>query len=276
MMGCDIIILAGQSNAEGTGIGDGPIFNGDDRILQLYDPQDNGFAPNADGEMILKVKKPWQFLIAPAKERFCDGCDRANFGLWFATEYIRRGFLENGRKILIVNAAVGGTGFKRKHWGEGDILSDRLYDMLDTAFAQEDSRLVAFLWHQGEHDVFENMDLPRDCLQQRYHDALLRLFSNVKNKCKQFRFPIIAAGVCEDYRVQNESYRTGCDAVLNATKTVCKEIGNAFVVDTHDLISNHQAVGNNDKAHFCRQSLYVLGNRYFEKYELWHNTLDQA
>ena len=141
-IGYDIIILAGQSNAEGTGLGAGPIFERDERILQLYDPQDNGFEANEAGEMLLKVKRPWQFLIAAAEERYCDGCNRANFGLWFAKEYIHHGFLKEGRKILIVNAAVGGTGFKKRHWGRGDILSERLYEMIDVSLTNDSSKIV--------------------------------------------------------------------------------------------------------------------------------------
>ena len=109
----DIIILAGQSNAEGTGVGEGGRYEPKDDILFLYDPQDNGFYFDEDGEPHLKVKRPWDFLIAPAKERFCDGEDRANFALWFAEKYKAQGLLGKDRKILIVNAAVGGTGFKR-------------------------------------------------------------------------------------------------------------------------------------------------------------------
>ncbi len=265
-MGYDIIVLAGQSNAEGTGLGDGPVFERNERILRLYDPQDNGFEPNDDGEMILKVKKPWQFLTAPAEERFCDGCDRASFGLWFATEYINSGLLAKGRKILMINAAVGGTGFKRGHWGRGEILSERLYEMIDTALKQKENRVVAFLWHQGEHDVFENMDLPREKLYENYRASLSALFNDVKERYAQFSFPIIAAGFSEEYRNQNEGYRSGCDAVLKATKEVCAKLGSAAVVDTFDLRSNNQVSGNGDLVHFCRESLYELGKRYFKKY----------
>ena len=91
----DIIVLAGQSNAEGTGLGEGPRYEPREDILFLYDPQDNGFEER-DGEMVLKVKRPFSFCIAPATERSCDGYQRANFALWFAEEYIRLGLLAKG------------------------------------------------------------------------------------------------------------------------------------------------------------------------------------
>ena len=130
----------------------------------------------------------------------------------------------------------------------------------------KDNKIVAFLWHQGEHDVFENMDLPREKLYENYRASLSTLFNDVKERYAQFSFPIIAAGFSEDYRNQNERYRSGCDAVLKATKEVCTELGNAAVIDTFDLCSNHQATGNGDLAHFCRESLYELGKCYFKKY----------
>ena len=263
-MGYDIIVLAGQSNAEGTGLGDGPVFVKDERILRLYDPQDNGFEENEAGEMILKVKKPWNFLISDAEERMCDGILRASFGLWFAKSYIEHGFLKQGRKILMINAAVGGTGFTRNHWGRGDILSDRLYDMLDTALAEKDSKIVAFLWHQGEHDVFENIGMPQEQLYEKYRKSLFTLFNDVKNRYSKFSFPFIAGGFVDEYQLLED--RAGCAVVLKATESVCQELGNAAVASGEGLLSNNQVSGNGDDVHFSRQSLYILAERYFQKY----------
>ena len=263
----DIVVLAGQSNAEGTGLGEGPRYEPKKEILFLYDPQDNGFSFDEEGEPHLKVKRPFTFCIAPAKERFCDGEDRANFALWFAERYMEAGLLKEGRKLLIVNAAVGGTGFKRGHWGRGEILSERLYEMLDLALTDKGSRLVAFLWHQGEHDAFENMGLSHEELYARYRPSLDGFFQTVRGRYGK-EFPVIAAGFSEQYRTQNEGYQIACDAVLAATKSVFAGLQNAAVIDSHDLLSNDQISGNGDKVHFCRSALYELGKRYFEKYLL--------
>ena len=40
----------------------------------------------------------------------------------------------------------------------------------------------------------------------------------------------------------------------------------AAFVETADLPSNNQKTGNGDDIHFCRESLHVLGQRYFEKF----------
>lgn len=263
-MSYDIIVLAGQSNAEGTGLGEGPVFLQDKRIMRLYDPQDNGFEKNEDGEMVLKVKKPWSFLISEAEERMCDGIVRGSFGLWFAKAYIERGFLKPGRKILMVNAAVGGTGFARRHWGRGEILSDRLYDMIDAALAEKDSKIVAFLWHQGEHDAFENIGASHEELYKKYRESLYTLFSDVKKRYSQFGFPFIAGGFVDEYQLLEDN--AGCATVFEATKSVCEELCNGAVASGTGLSSNNQVSGNGDKIHFSRQGLYILAQRYFEEY----------
>lgn len=266
-MAYDIIVLAGQSNAEGTGLGNGPMFEENERILQLYDPQDNGFEESANGEMLLKVKRPWHFLIAPAKERRKDGHVYGNFALWFAKRYIDSGLLKKNRKILIVNAAVGGTGFKKRHWGRGDVLSDRLYEMTDVATSAKGSKIVAFLWHQGEHDAFENEGSDSE-LYEEYYQNLLSFFTDVQNKYSAYSFPIIAGGFVDEYVKNNP----GCLAVFRATQAVSQTLKNVAVVSGEGLQSNNQAVGNGDDAHFCREALYELGQRYFEKYRQMTNT----
>jgi len=86
----DIIILAGQSNAEGSGRG----------------PVQEEYIPNGD---VLAMHS--DFTITVAQERVFDGVKFNDFSLSFSQEYIKSGRLQDGRKILIVRAAVGGTGF---------------------------------------------------------------------------------------------------------------------------------------------------------------------
>ena len=185
-------------------------------------------------------------------------------GKLYAEEYIRLGLLAKGRKILIVNAAVGGTGFKRKHWGRGEILSERLYEMLELATSEPQNKMIAFLWHQGEHDVFENLGVPQEELYARYKTSLKEFFQTVRVRYGDV--PVIAAGFSEQYRTQNEEYRKGCDTVSRVTREVFSAIGNAAFIETQDLRSNDQVSGNGDIVHFCRESLYELGHRYFEKF----------
>ena len=45
------------------------------------------------------------------------------------------------------------------------------------------------------------------------------------------------------------------------------ELGNSAFVNTDDLPSNKEKVGNNNEIHFSREGLLKLGERYFEKHK---------
>lgn len=92
----DIIIQAGQSNSEGYGFG----------------PVDNPYTP--DGRVWYMNEND---TISLAVEKVAFNGIQANFGLPFAREYINAGYLAEGRSLLILRAAVGGTGFQDHRWG---------------------------------------------------------------------------------------------------------------------------------------------------------------
>ena len=51
-----------------------------------------------------------------------------------------------------------------------------------------------------------------------------------------------------------------------------EDCGNAGFVETSDLLSNNQKTQNNDDIHFCRESLHILGHRYYDAFEKIHNS----
>ena len=149
----DIIIQAGQSNAEGSGVG--PVekeYTPTDKVWSLDAPKRVTALP--DRMDIVYLDEP--FILKIAEECEGDNGKIGNFGLTFAEEYTKAGMLKEGRATLIIRAAIGGTGFSRKEWGVGSILSNKLFELVDYALAlDEGNRVVAFLWHQGEHDSVE-------------------------------------------------------------------------------------------------------------------------
>ena len=60
-------------------------------------------------------------------------------------------------------------------------------------------------------------------------------------------------------------YKGICEPILEAIKTVAQEQGGAFVL-TGDLPSNNEDTQSGDGIHFCRESLHILGKRYFMAY----------
>ena len=109
---CDIVVVAGQSNAEGFGIG--PVtreYIPDDRILLLTNLAEANIKKNEHGKDELKILYPAPNRIETADEQGTGDEKRGLLALFFAENYVRSGCLQSGRKLLIVNAAVGGTGF---------------------------------------------------------------------------------------------------------------------------------------------------------------------
>lgn len=259
----DVIILAGQSNAEGYGIGDcKKAYKENGNIYILKDK--NRRTIDFDEKGVLRVGKEFEPEIEIAKEKVEKGVIFGNFSLAFAEKYVNNGYLKQGRKLLIVYTAIGGTGFAKHQWGNTAILQDRMFKMIDYALSlNNENRIVAFLWHQGEHDAFENAEFSKKTRELYYYDKFSYLIKQVKEKYGK-DVPVIAGGFSSEW--VNGGYQEQCEAVSRATKRVLKDNGGSFV-KTDDLLSNNQRTQNGDSIHFSRQSLYYLGNRYFNAYK---------
>ncbi|MBQ4269746.1 MAG: hypothetical protein IJB97_08890 [Clostridia bacterium] len=255
----DIIIQGGQSNAEGFGIG---------AVKQAYIPSDEIVYLNVektevavdDRIQVTYLDKP--FRIEKARERLrADGQLLGDFSLTFAKRYVENGFLEKGRKILVVRAAIGGTGFQKGHWGIRAPLYKKMLEMTDYALSLNSAnKAVAFLWHQGEHDAVEGN------LGENYYKQLLGTVTSVRKRYGDI--PFIAGDFVHEWKNKNLEI---CVPIVNAIKKISETIGNAALVETADLLSNNQKTGNGDDIHFCRESLYLLGEQYFEQYKNLQN-----
>ena len=234
----DIFIQAGQSNSEGGGIGD---------ASNPYVPSENVWYLN--GNMVITV----------AHEAVNGNNIVSNFSLSFAREYIEKGLLKPGRKLLILRTAFGGTSFSGGHWRVGDGLYNRMLNMAETALnLNPKNKLAGLLWHQGEHDA--GAEVSRDT----HYNNLSALVSGVRGKFNINDLPFIAADLCNQWKTANIKI---CEPVVQAIKDVCADIGSARFTETEGLQSNDQRLGNGDTPHFCREALYQLGVKYFEAYK---------
>ena len=258
---CDIIILGGQSNAYGFGCGEmEEEMSCLKNVYLVYDDQPETFVTDERGTDILTVKRPWNFKVKGVVDKEYG----AVIPLKFANEYIKNGLLDEGRNLVIIRAAVGGTGFYKKHWGIGEILYDRMLDMTEYILKQnKDNRVVAFLWHQGEHDAFENPEESRMERKKRYYTSLKTLVEEVRTWCKIPNLPFLCGGFTDEW---SKDYREQCDAVIEATKDVCNDVEYAAYAETEGLVSNNQKVGNGDTIHFCKSALVTIGDRYFNNF----------
>jgi hypothetical protein len=136
--------------------------------------------------------------------------------------------------------------------------------MLDEAKLGEDDRIVAFLWHQGEHDAFENAHLTPKERYDFYYSSLTDMITDIRNRCGS-SLPFIAGEFCHEWWDNDENVEQ-CNAVLSATADVCGSLPYSALASSLGLKSNNQSTGNGDVIHFCRDSLVTLGQRYFDAY----------
>ena len=236
----DIIIQAGQSNAEGSGIGPAVI---------PYQPKPTVYAMAQDR------------TIGVAREAADGNAIRGNFALSFADCYINAGLLAEGRKLLILRTAVGGTGFLDEKWRPQDPLFFQMLDMARTALSLNPAnRIICVLWHQGETDAILKAD----------HDTHVKNLSTLIRLTREAfgEIPFIAGDFVQQWETE---YADLCAPVVDAMRAVCKETAACAFVETDGLKSNKQELellmpGMEDTIHFSRQSLYELGRRYFDAY----------
>ena len=258
----DIIILAGQSNAEGNGLGNEELIcENDDKIYHIYDKNPTGFK-DEDTNPVLQITLPMEKVFGVMEERDTVNGKAASFVDTFTRLYIKNGLLKDNRKLLVLRCAVGGTGFSRNEWGINSVLYKRLRDLADYALnLGGDNKIVALLWHQGEHDAFEQQQLTPT---ERY-DYYFSHFSEQMNDFLHVygEVPIIAGGFCPDEKKNDPPAYV---AVENATKDYLSGIKTGGFVVSDGLLSNDQKISNGDHAHFCRESCIELGKRYFTVY----------
>ena len=254
----DIIIQGGQSNA--FGMGWGPVdeeYQADEDILYLDAEKitSEGIRDGVWGLVLDYLDKPFEITVA--NDRMVDGKPIGDFSLTFAQEYKKK-YLAPGRKILIVRASVGGTGFMKKHWRVGDIVYEKMLELVDYALGlNPENKIVGFLWHQGEHDAFEKND--PDLFKEQLQTMLL----SVKERYYAPELPFICADFVNEWKMQNIGI---CGPIIERIKEVTAWANGEFI-ETSDLLSNNQKNGCGDVIHFCRDALRLLGYRYFQAYE---------
>ena len=253
----DIIVQAGQSNAEGHGLG------GNKKQVVL---SDNVFWLEANknvaivkdevfGENLSIKYYDEPFYVNKAQEYIDFNDVPCNFSISFADLYEKR-YLEKGRKIIVIRAAIGGSGFKKGQWGLGRQVYEKMLEMIDYATSlNSDNRLIALLWHQGEHDAYEGTD------PEVFKKQLSEMFEDVRNKYAAL--PIITGDFCRDWADRHIDITK---PIRERIKAVTEDLGGIFV-SSEGLLSNDQATADADIIHFSRDSQIELGKRYFAAYE---------
>ena len=258
----DIIVLAGQSNGEGYGLGDTDTpFRPTAKILSMHDTDNQGYLVNEKRYNHFAIKMPRDYVIGIAEERYSTTGKIGCFALRFAELYSEK-YLKEGRRVLVIQAAVGSTGFAKGHWGLGEVLYERLLDMCREALAMNsENRIVAVLWHQGEHDAIFKPHITMEERREWHYGNLSALIGDFRAKFGTH--PFIMGGFTDEWSARCDRYT----AVLEAELRIKDELDSIGFADSTGLSTNNQTLGNGDVFHFSRNSLGILGERYFAEYE---------
>ncbi len=258
----DIIILAGQSNAQGYGLGetDNPYIESED-VISLIDDVIPTYIKDDNGNDKFVMDENSDYHLEISGEEVVNGGKCACFALPFAKKY-KENFLKNGRKLVIIKAAVGGTGFAHNQWGVGQCLYNRMIKMTDEALAMhKENKVVALLWHQGECDAFEKPELSANDREKLHFSNLNALLKSVR--AHYGNIPFLAGGFVKEW---SDKFKEQTNSVTSAIQNVCTGCQPAAFVPSDGLKSNNETIANGDDIHFCRESVYTLGERYFEAY----------
>ncbi len=229
----DIILIAGQSNAEGYGRGD--------RDFQFV-PHDPIYGCTENRGIHLACDKKY------GRRR-----TSASFCLYFGEEYVKAGLLNPGRKLMILNTAVGGTGFSDHHWGVGEDLFERMIRMAREVLAlNPENEIKAFLWHQGETDVISGMS------GTSYAGLLDTLISETQNRLNIAHVPFIAGNMVPGWMKLNP----GAYEIAASTRKLMESLPLGGYAESDGLEGNSAE----DIIHFSRKSCAELGRRYFQIY----------
>lgn len=274
--GYDIILVAGQSNAVGKGLGT-PV-----EPLALARMQET---PNTPCKRVCQLGRKGvnghtqvhDLQVIPAVEpldHFKTGTH--GFALTFAKRLAMQ--LPPHRKVLIIPAAKGGTSIlywdkqvleletTRSFYEDKNLLYRDMIYRTNYAInmSGKRNRLVAVLWQQGEADIAV-AQLPNHFLHpymrnaRDYSRRLTRLHRNIRNDVVQKTcYPILMGLPSPSWHKPVHK-----DEFIEAITAVSENEPCSGVVSSRGLTANNTIQGY-DTVHYNAQSQIELGRRYFE------------
>ena len=238
----DIVILAGEDNAFGFGIGETG-YEPDERIYELF--RSESFNTKKNPPLPLR-----QYVLKPANVRHHG---LSGFYLFFGKRYEKE-FLRPGRKLLFIKTAAKKSGFKSGEWGKNEFLYLNMVDMAKRLkLGNPENKVVAVLWHQGETDILNGAD------KEFYRQKLSALIRGIRFELNMPYLPFIAGDLSEEW----------CENQENSEKIRCAIMESMRENDYCSFVSSKGLSGNTaeDCVHFSGSSNKILGERYFEEYK---------
>jgi hypothetical protein len=246
--GYDIIVVAGQSNSVGRGFGD---FT-DDKSKDSSIFQLGRFGVH-------------NLQIIPADDSLEQNDPSPNDGtglaMSFAREYVKAH--SGGRPVLIIPAGRSGSSILEWDPSNSALYSDMRARTLAALAMSNDSRVVAFLWHQGETDILK---IESGNVEKANAEIYRAKFKNLVSQIKadfsvRGAFPVLAGEVLQ-------SWKSGSQAKQQVTNVVASTIAenNGLFVPSTGLHSNLQDGVLSDEIHFSAKSAVLYGKLYYNAF----------
>jgi hypothetical protein len=235
----DIFLVAGQSNTlNGIGIIPG-IDSSSGGVFQL------GRHGDKDFQVIEAIEPLDHWHKRPG---------RIGFALTFAKLYKEQS-LKNGRKVLLIACGMGSTGFITNEWNKGGYLYDDAIKRVNWVIDHfPGSEFKAVLWHQGEHDVNNNL----------YQEQLDKMITDMRSDIKDWKAPqVFIAGGMVPFWVASDPMRIRSQGII---KSISERLPNAGFSDPYLPFLIEKPNNAYDDVHYDANGQRELGRRYFSQY----------
>lgn len=238
--GYDIILLVGQSNMVGRSGPIDPVLDATDAQILMY---------GKDNRTVVLAQDPldhWDEISGDI-----------GMGMSIAKAYIADGRLTGNRKVLLVPAADGGTGFAQGDWNDGDPQHENAITQVNEALALSGGthQLVAICWHQGENDGGANRT------KSQYSNDLDNLITIFRNEITgaDNTTPFIVGDLIEGNTTGTK------DQIRESLSELPTRVTYTAFTSSSGLVSN------GDNLHFDASSLRTFGQRYFNNFTVAEN-----
>lgn len=239
----ELWLKIGQSNAVGTD-GGGPI---DHYGLDLQHPKVFEYSRG--------ISRAGSYAAPPAGEKMIfrhpsqDDGNGISFGQTFGKERVRLN--PEIEELMIINRAIGGTGFSGNRWNPGnDLYTAAVNETIQAMNNHPEYVFKGILWHQGESDAGQT--------QAWYEARLLAMVEGIRSEVAaaapgRSEGLFICGTMVETWIAANEAARRPIDL---AHRNVANYIPNSAFSDFSDLTDNQDAI------HFGTTDLREMGRRY--------------
>ena len=245
----DVFLIAGQSNTLNGCCKDPAIQKEYPSIFQLGRFDDQNM-------QIILAKEPLAHHNGKP--------DRIGFALTFAKLY-REKYLKEGRNILLIPVAHGGTGFIDNHWNPGDDLYEDAMMRVNYVFEKYPlSELKGILWQQGEKDVNQKSDHFRADLDT----MIVQIRKDIK--VADLSVPFFMGGMVP-YWVNQKKRRKIQQRYIRKTAERHENVWYVSPEFPYTITKNND---KEDEIHYDAKGQVELGNRYFSQYESFMNKGD--